>query len=265
MTKKMNEKDLSYINGYLDNTLTEKEMLEFADRMAADPEIRAELSDIALVKRVIKELPVKKPPRNYILTRAMAAESRKPGILERLFPLFRTAGVMASLALIFTFIFPFFAATSQNAQQSTTPLAIQKSITENDLEDAPPMAAADLNAETSPSLDEIGLGSDTDSLTKASKGFRGGSPKLEYLVNTERMIPDDPYEMVPSYQPDSATTDKMLPGSNAELEVQQLIRADQPSRTGLSGLEITRIIALAVVAICILWVLLTLAQRKWVL
>jgi hypothetical protein len=261
----MNKKDLSYINGYLDNALTEKEMLEFADRMAADPEIRAELSDIALVKRVIKELPVQKPPRNYILTRAMAAESRKPGILERFFPMFRTAGVMASLALIFTFIFPFFAATSQISPRSAAPIAVQKSITESDLEDAAPMAAADLQPETSPSLNEIGLGGDTDSLTKASKGFRGGSPKMEYLVTAERMIPDDPYEMAPDYQLDSATTDEMLPSSNAELEVQQLIRADQPSRAGLSGLEIIRIIALAVVAICILWILLTFAQRKWAL
>lgn len=256
----MNEKDLSYINGYLDNTLTGQEMLAFADKMAADPEIRAELADIALVKRVIKELPVKKPPRNYILTRAMAAESRKPGILERLFPMFRTAGVVASLALIFTFLFPFFAATTQ----STAPLIVQKSITETGLEGSVPMNAAELQTDPSPSLNEIGLGSDADSLTKASKGFRGGSPKLEYLVTAERMIPDDPFDMVPDYEEDSEVIG-MLPAGNAELEVQQLIQADQSTPAGLSALEITRIIAFAVVGISILWILLTFVQRKWAL
>lgn len=254
----MNEKDLSYINGYLDNTLTGQEMLTFADKMAADPEIRAELADIALVKRVIKELPVKKPPRNYILTRAMAAESRKPGILERFFPMFRTAGVVASLALIFTFLFPFFTATSQNA----APLTVQKSITENEPEGSVPMSAADLQAESSPSLNEIGLGGEVDSLTRASKGFRGGSPKLEYLVTAERMIPDDPYDMAPDYQEDSEVIE-MLPAGNAELEVQQLIQADQPASAGLSALETARIIAFAVVGISILWILLTFVQRKW--
>lgn len=258
----MNEKDLSYINGYLDNTLTEQEMLTFADKMAADPEIRAELADIALVKRVLRDLPVKKPPRNYTLTRAMAAESRKPGILERFFPMFRTAGVVASLALIFTFLFPFFTATNQVPQESAAPLTVQKSITESGPESSVPMSAADLQAEPSPSLNEIGLGGDADSLTKASKGFRGGSPKLEYLVTAERMIPDDPYDMAPDYQKDSAEAET-LPAGNAELEVQQLIRADQPTHNSLSVLGLARIIAFAVVGISILWILLTFAQRKW--
>ena len=260
----MNEKDLTYINGYLDNALTEQEMLEFADKMASDPAIRAELSDIALVKRVIKELPVQKPPRNYILTRAMAAESRKPGILERFFPMFRTAGVLASLALIFTFVFPFFSATSQVAPQETVPLTVQKSVSESDLEESLPMAVADVQADPAPSLDELGLGGSTDSLTKASKGFRGGSPKLEYLVTTERMIPDDPYEMAPEVDLETGATE-MLPSNNAELEVQRMIQPDQSVSAGFSALEKARIVAIAIVAICILWILLTFAQRKWAL
>lgn len=262
MTVKMNEKDLTALNGYLDNALSEQEMLEFADQMATKPELRSELADLLVVKRALKTLPVRKPPRSYILTRAMAAESRKPGILERLFPMFRAAGVFACFALIFTFIFPFFSLNSNAGQKAASPMMVQKSIEESQLTDSDEMDLAAISLESTPSLDEIGLGESSEPLNKASKGFRGGSPKLEYLVNTERVKPDDPDELPLAWSPEPADVEPVTTG-NAEIDVQRMIQPEMAGTEPFSPMEIVRIASITVLALSLGWILLTLIRRRW--
>ena len=77
MAEKFSQKDYELINSYLDQELDRKDVVKFADRMAQDPKIAAEVADLMKVKSMIKELPTVTPPRNYILTRAMAEEARK--------------------------------------------------------------------------------------------------------------------------------------------------------------------------------------------
>ena len=100
MAEKFTQKDYELINSYLDQELDRKDVVKFADRMAQDPEIAAEVADLMKVKSMIKELPTVTPPRNYILTRAMAEEARPKPFWERLFPVFRTAAAFCALALI---------------------------------------------------------------------------------------------------------------------------------------------------------------------
>ena len=76
MGEKLSQKDYELINSYLDQELDRKDVIKFAERMAADSRINEEVADLMKVKAMVKELPTVTPPRNYILTRAMAEEAR---------------------------------------------------------------------------------------------------------------------------------------------------------------------------------------------
>ena len=114
MAEKLTQKDYELINSYLDQELDRKDVIKFAGRMAEDPAIAAEVEDLMKVKTMIKELPTVTPPRNYILTRAMAEEARPKPFWQRLFPVFRTAAALCALALVFTFVFPYLPKAEKN-------------------------------------------------------------------------------------------------------------------------------------------------------
>ena len=76
MTEKLTQKDYELINSYLDQELDRKAVIRFAERMAEDQQISSEVADLMKVKAMVRELPTVTPPRNYILTRAMAEEAR---------------------------------------------------------------------------------------------------------------------------------------------------------------------------------------------
>ncbi len=211
MKEKLTQKDYELINSYLDQELDRKDVVKFADRMAGDPEIAAEVSDLMKVKSMIKELPTVTPPRNYILTRAMAEEARPKPFWERLFPVFRTAAAFCALALIFTFVFPNFIASNKNNAALSSENTVMKSIDTADLYDY--AAEEEYAAEAAPGavydeeivLEDMDYGAVTESYTAVmpSYGVRGGNPRIEYLMRQEEkqsanqsaaLDPDNPPE-----------------------------------------------------------------------
>ena len=176
MTEELSNKDYELINSYLDQELDRKGVLQFAERMSEDPAIRAEVEDLMKVKTMVKELPTVNPPRNYMLTRAMAEEARPKPFWERLLPVFRTAAAFCALALIFVFAFPSFSGRQDNAakQSESTPMyaeeesvTVMKSIPEDFFRD-----------------EEIVL-DDSYAAVMPSYGVMGGNPRIEYMMRME--------------------------------------------------------------------------------
>ena len=79
---KRKDEDLILLNSYLDHELNDSEMLTFAQRLSQDPSLAAELDELIAVKSKFAALRETKAPRKYILTRAEAAQARKPNLLE---------------------------------------------------------------------------------------------------------------------------------------------------------------------------------------
>ena len=198
MAEKLSQKDYELINSYLDQELDRKDVIKFSERMADSPEIREEIADLMKVKAMVKELPTIAPPRNYILTRAMAEEARPKPWWERLFPVFRTAAAFCALALAFTFIFPLIRqqqAAENKAAEST--YAESMAAEEMDYFEAPEaeeMVQADRPVAKSLSLyDEeivledryIGTAEESYHAVMPSFGVRGGNPRMEYLMRQE--------------------------------------------------------------------------------
>lgn len=189
MTEQLSQKDYELINSYLDQELDRKEVLKFADRMAEDPRISEEIADLMKVKAMVRELPTVTPPRNYILTRAMAEEARPKPWWERLFPVFRTAAAFCALALAFTFLFPLIRQNSAN--QAAVPdtfysEAAPSDTAENEYE-KPELVSKSLSL-----YDEEIVLEDYDRTAEESYtavmpsfGVMGGNPRIEYMMRQE--------------------------------------------------------------------------------
>ena len=195
---KLTQKDYELINGYLDQELDRKDVLKFAGRMAEDPRIAAEVDELMRVKAMVKELPVVTPPRNYILTRAMAEEARPKPFWERLFPVFRVAAAFCALALMFTFIFPLLSA----GRGTMTAPAVNESPAYN-YEMKAAEAPAFMDEEIVLEDRDFGGGADPYRAAMPSYGVRGGNPRIEYMMRQEEnaclqkpvtLDPDNPPE-----------------------------------------------------------------------
>ena len=91
-----NSQDFDRLSAYLDNQLSARERAELESRLAREPELRATLSDLQRTVRVLRLLPVVKPPRRFTLTPAMVgARARR----EPLFPALRLAAAFCAIVL----------------------------------------------------------------------------------------------------------------------------------------------------------------------
>ncbi len=188
MADKFSQKDYELINSYLDQELDRKDVVKFADRMTQDPEIAAEVADLMKVKSMIKELPTVTPPRNYILTRAMAEEARPKPFWERLFPVFRTAAAFCALALIFTFVFPYLPRSEKKEAAVSNEEMVMKNIEPADMFDS---AAEAAEAPFSLYDEEIILedrdyAAESYNAVMPSYGVMGGNPRIEYMMRQEQ-------------------------------------------------------------------------------
>ena len=192
----LTQKDYELINGYLDQELDRKDVLKFADRMAEDPRIAAEVDELMRVKSMVRELPVVTPPRNYILTRAMAEEARPKPFWERLFPVFRTAAAFCALALMFIIISPLI--SSSGSQHNFMTMSDPRKV-EMAAEEAPSFRDEEIVLEDR----DFGGGTDSYQAVMPSYGVRGGNPRIEYMMrmeenrmtqNSVRLDPENPPE-----------------------------------------------------------------------
>ena len=190
MAEKLTQKDYELINSYLDQELDRKDVVKFADRMAQDPGIAAEVADLMKVKSMIKELPTVTPPRNYILTRAMAEEARPKPFWERLFPVFRTAAAFCALALIFTFVFPYLPRARKNNAAVPNEEVVMKSIDPADLYDSAAEAAeAPLSLyDEEIILEDRDYAAESYNAVMPSYGVMGGNPRIEYMMRQEQKV-----------------------------------------------------------------------------
>ena len=249
-------KDLELINTYLDHEMNDQDLLDFAERLSQEENLKEDLADIMQVRSQLRKLPMKKPPQNYILTRSMAQEVRKPNLLERFFPIFRTAAVFACIAFVLTFILPL---SSISSSTKTEPMLAKKSV-EIDLIDKSDEANSEKVVTPEVFSEEsVNPLADSELMVQAfpSKGVRGGNPKLEYLTNAERMIPDDR-----SPVPTPEISSQPISGEAAQKEIQNLINGVSESQTTGSAETIIRLVSIGILAVSLFWIAITLIKRR---
>lgn len=95
----MNQRDLELLSSYLDGQLKPSDSARLERRLASEPDLRAVLDDLRAARGLLRQLPMRKAPRNFILTPKMVGKNPP---LPRSYPAFRFVTALASLMLFFT-------------------------------------------------------------------------------------------------------------------------------------------------------------------
>jgi anti-sigma factor RsiW len=95
----MNRRDLELLSSYLDGQLKPSETARLEARLSIDPDLRAVLDDLRSARGLLRQLPMRKAPRNFTLTPKMVGKNPP---LPRSYPAFRFVTALASLMLFFT-------------------------------------------------------------------------------------------------------------------------------------------------------------------
>ena len=95
----MNQRDLELLSSYLDGQLKPSDSARLEARLASDPGLRAVLDDLRAARGLLRQLPMRKAPRNFTLTPKMVGKNPP---LPRSYPAFRFVTALASLMLFFT-------------------------------------------------------------------------------------------------------------------------------------------------------------------
>jgi hypothetical protein len=95
-----NFREIEQLSAYIDGQLNTSELARLESRLNSDPELVSVLDDLRATRGILSQLPKRKAPRNFTLTRKMVG--LKPP-LPRTYPVFRFATVFASLMLMLSF------------------------------------------------------------------------------------------------------------------------------------------------------------------
>ncbi len=97
----MNPRDLEFLSAYLDGQLNPSDSARLESRLASDESLRAALDNLRSTRGLLRQLPSRRAPRSFTLTRQMAGI--KPPT-PRAVPVFRFATVLATFLFIITFV-----------------------------------------------------------------------------------------------------------------------------------------------------------------
>ena len=96
----MNQRDLELLSAYLDGQLSPSDSARLEARLKSDLELVSVLDDLRAARNLLRQLPQRRAPRNFTLTRKMVGINPP---LPRAYPAFRFATVVATLLFFFTF------------------------------------------------------------------------------------------------------------------------------------------------------------------
>src|SRR5512133_1558920 len=96
----MNQRDLELLSSYLDGQLKSSDYARMEAPLSTDPNLRPVLNDLRSARGLLRQLPLRKAPRNFTLTPKMVGKNPP---LPRTYPVFRLAATLATILLFFTF------------------------------------------------------------------------------------------------------------------------------------------------------------------
>ena len=89
----MNRRDIELLSSYLDGQLKPSETARLESRLSTEPDLRAVLDDLRSARGLLRQLPLRKAPRNFTLTPKMVGKNPP---LPSSYPAFRFVTALAS-------------------------------------------------------------------------------------------------------------------------------------------------------------------------
>ena len=95
----MKQRDLELLSSYLDGQLSSADAARLEARLRTEPDLRSVLQDLRGARSLLRQLPMRKAPRNFRLTPQMVGKNPP---MPRAYPAFRFVTTLATLLLFFT-------------------------------------------------------------------------------------------------------------------------------------------------------------------
>ena len=95
----MKQRDIELLSSYLDGQLSSANSARLEARLRTDPELRSVLQDLRGARSLLRQLPMRKAPRNFTLTPKMVGKNPP---LPRSYPVFKFSATLATILLFFT-------------------------------------------------------------------------------------------------------------------------------------------------------------------
>jgi hypothetical protein len=96
----MKQRDIELLTSYLDGQLSSTDSARLESRLRTDPEMRSVLQDLRGARSLLRQLPMRKAPRNFTLTPKMVGKNPP---LPRSYPVFKFVAALATILLFFTY------------------------------------------------------------------------------------------------------------------------------------------------------------------
>lgn len=129
MTFNLSPQDWLRITEYLDGRLNPNDTAEFEKRIASTDNLKSGLEEMRLLKTVLHKLPRQPVPRNFTLSRSLAASQKQT---KSFIPVFRWASAFSGALTVLVFIAGFF--FSQGLKMTpmvSAPPLVEKSAADN--------------------------------------------------------------------------------------------------------------------------------------
>jgi anti-sigma factor RsiW len=95
----MKQRDLELLSSYLDGQLSPSDATRLEARLLVEPDLRSVLRDLRSARSMLRQLPMRKAPRNFRLTPKMVGKNPP---LPRAYPAFRFTSALATIMLFIT-------------------------------------------------------------------------------------------------------------------------------------------------------------------
>ncbi len=175
-----NSRDIELLSAYLDGQLNPNESARLEARIDSDAELNSALIDIRAARNILRQLPRRKAPRNFTLTRAMVGANPP---LPRAHSFFQFSSAFATVLLILTFAANMF--SSQMGGSASAP-ANSASSEAAPMQALAPMAAA---ATEAPSVEMLPLA------TASADAATDAAPMAKQAPSVENSAPQNPPEV----------------------------------------------------------------------
>jgi hypothetical protein len=96
----MKQRDLELLSSYLDGQLSSADATRLEARLLVEPDLRSVLHDLRSARTMLRQLPMRKAPRNFRLTPKMVGKNPP---LPRAYPAFRFTSALATVLLFLSF------------------------------------------------------------------------------------------------------------------------------------------------------------------
>jgi anti-sigma factor RsiW len=107
----MNRRDIELLSSYLDGQLKPSDSARLESRLSSDSNLRTVLDDLRSARGLLRQLPMRKAPRDFRLTPKMVGKNPP---LPRAYPAFRFVTALATMLLFFTVGLNFLASQQTN-------------------------------------------------------------------------------------------------------------------------------------------------------